>query len=247
MSSAIKDLQREFIESEVARILARNTKAGTTREAAQTQTLRDIGQIMFANCPRALANIDRFLRGTGADWEFDLQELLAEDKNVRERLYGEVTRRTLRINTAKERLLRTYATPIHPDAIDPTITIFQSTYASKDWWGALGTFNIRFERVGEAKEKIFVRLSGENVYQWHKDETRVTQTIHRMAHDLIDARVAKPFRMIAKPRTYVVSSTLKDLLLFEKQVNPRAPLVDLVTSRMDRRSAVEYVRDRLRK
>jgi hypothetical protein len=247
MSSLIKDVQRQFIDAELDRMLTRNKKNYPNDiHAAQKQTLRDVGQIMFSNCPRALANIDRFLDGTGKDWEFDLLDLLSEDKNASERIHGELIRRVLKINTRAERSIKARATPVHEDAIDPEITLFQSTYSSKDWWGALGTFNIRFTPIASLSDgRIFVRLTGQNTYKWYKDESRVTQSLHRMAVELEAAKQARNFEMKVKPRTYVVSTALKSFLVFERQVDPKAGVLERLTSRMDARTALQFAQDKL--
>lgn len=99
--------------------------------------------------------------------------------------------------------------------IDPIITIFQKNYSTLGWWGALGTFPVRFERVSvdERKKRVFVRLTGSDEYRWHaEDESRITVRLHQFGQRLVELGAAKNFTMVAKPKIHSLPFDVGDHL-----------------------------------
>lgn len=171
---------------------------------------------------RAEEYLDHFLDGSGNDKHFMIQTLIAEDSAVSTRLATECVRRCLGLKTWREQRRSARMTP-DPD-LNKYITIFQKTYANRDWAFALGTFNFEYAlvNVSDDAKRIFVRLSGDNTYRWHPEENRITKFIHQAADSLVKSGSAKNFKIVAIPAVLVFSVLNRDLLSITsaRQYNP---------------------------
>ncbi len=226
------------VEEQIERIKQKHMERTKDEVQYLAATLRECGQIGYGNRTPATTLMELFLGGVTDKWDFEFNELFAADADVKNRVYSEVVRRSLRLPTQREKLdlhkvkgrgvlnpqeLGRRANQPIPgtgvlkreefdkkldSAIDPVISIFQRNYINPGWWGALGTFPVSFAIVSTSPdgERLFVKLSGENMYDWHPDDSkRATQELHKMAKRLIELKAAKPFVMRAKPRTFVVN------------------------------------------
>jgi hypothetical protein len=213
----------ELMRAEIATLIAENRAKEKDEAKSSAQSLRDALAIGFGNADPAKFCLERFLSATGKEWRFDIGELFADDKAVRERVYSEAIRRTIKAPTERERekiagfgvwAADELAKRVQ-QAIDPLITIFQSTYSHEGWWGALGSYAIKVEPVGASDDgtRIFVKLSGSGDYEWAPDDaSRSTQQLHELAQRLIELGKARPYKQIAQPRTFVVQVTKARLL-----------------------------------
>jgi hypothetical protein len=119
--------------------------------------------------------------------------------------------------------------------IDSKITLFQHTFSKPNWRAALGSFDLDYELKGASKDgnRNFVRLSGQNLYQWHPDNPDLpTHRLHEIGNELVAMKKASTFWMRARPILFVVypskrqiegaeTPPLKD---FNFQTNDRNPL-----------------------
>jgi hypothetical protein len=233
----------EIIQNEIQRLLEKNKAQFDDEAEYLSQTLRDAATIMFGEADPAYMCMDRFLKGSGEAWEFDLNELFGADKGARSRVFSETIRRALQLPTLHEREnvkgFGVWAPAVLDEkirqVIDPVITIFQRNYSTLEWWGALGTYNISWEVVGRsgAKDRLFVKLSGDGEYRWHPQDNRSTKALHQMGHRLTELGKAKNFPMIGKPRTFSVDVTKRRMeeaelesIDFQHNPTPGRPLID---------------------
>lgn len=257
--------KRKIVEEYIAN---NKSKYKDDEKSFLINTLRECGYIYYGKADPASLCMDRFLSGAGGTWEFDLQQLFAEDDGAKTRVYAECARRSAGLLTIAEKQKAAYQSipgagvlpgetmsrlvansafrnlpapglasteehsRLEQAAIDPIITIFQHNYVKPAWNGALGTFPVRYEIVSKSVDirRIFVRLSGDNVYRWHSDDAnRATQPLHAIGSRLIELGIAKEFTMVAKPRIFSVDISvptmprIEDVIVMtsEFQTNPK--------------------------
>jgi hypothetical protein len=213
------------------RILDRHmARLGGDEKAAYAEALREIGLIMFDASGRAMAHINHFIGATGAAVDVPLDRLLSEDSSVKDRVIEETYRRALRIPTVREqaslnRQAAGLVSLIHPSGIDPEITIFQHNFSNTDWWGALGTYTVKLEVVGQLTERsssVAVLLQGENLYTWHPNEDRSSKRVHEIGARLEQLGGGKSFPMRSKPTMILVDTSRAAMLRLTtmQQTNP---------------------------
>lgn len=142
--------------------------------------------------------LDHFLKGSGSPRLFSTEQLLRDDPGVAERLHGEVYRRVHGIKTVRERVTDSRMSPAPWVLQDrKIITIFQHTYATRDWQLALGTFPFEWQVIGQSEEVYRVRVWGENTYTWHPDSRRITRFLHQAGSRLSTLGEARDFKIAA--------------------------------------------------
>ena len=191
----------------------------------------EIGETMFDKNSLPLDYMKHFIIGKGKTKYFELAELFAEDKNVRRRVYSEVTRRSLKVKTIAETARADKSCTKVEGGIDPVITIFQKNYETVKWWGALGTFPITYTPAATMRNKesrFPVIIKGENLYQWHPDEDRTSKKVHQIGARLVQIRKADNFVIRGKPVLVMVDPQHKDILKLTTmtQENPQVSLAN---------------------
>ena len=212
------------------RILDRHMALLGDEKQALAATLREIGGILFGATGRAMKHIDHFIGATGTEMDVPLDRLLAEDQSVKDRLIEETYRRALRIPTVREqanldRQSAGLVSLVHPGGIDPEITIFQHNYSSTDWWGALGTYSVRLDVVGNLTARsssVAVLLQGDNLYTWHPKEDRSSKRVHEIGARLEQLGGGKSFPMRSKPTMVLIDTSRAAILRLTtmQQTNP---------------------------
>jgi hypothetical protein len=175
---------------------------------------------------RAAEYLDHFLGGSGTPKEFSIEQLLSEDKNVKDRLTNEIVRRVLNIKTLREKGQDQKMSLTEAAQKDrEVITIFQKNYDNEDWNNALGTYPFTWDVIGVTDDKKFIKVSikGQDTYEWHPGDSRQTKFLHEAGDRLKKTGQAKEFEMIARPYTYYISTENKDLLemITFEQTNPK--------------------------
>lgn len=220
---SIKAAAAVGISSMVDTMIKDEMRRGASRPDAIKLAMLEVGKIMFDEGGRARRFLARFLRGQREEMPIIWAELEKEDKNVRQRVHGEIVRRVLGIDTITEKLLA--GTAAAPDKT--CITLFQSTYAILDWKYALGSFDIYYEVINPPKTPrpfIDVKIWGRNEYKWYENDDRVTKKIHEVCSELVRLGKSKPFWMVLKPTTISVEISQANILAASTgfQVNPKA-------------------------
>ncbi len=123
--------------------------------------------------PRAQRHLDQYLLGKG-DLEVNTNVLLIEDAGIRNVLYRVVR---IRLTNGEKK---------------GVIPIQQSTYMNQDWRYALGAISMNWELDEDESHVVFWFA---DKYDWHPEEARVTQCVHRAAESL-KKEGAKEYSMI---------------------------------------------------
>jgi hypothetical protein len=186
------------------------------------QAFLQLGDLIFKDEALPKEYMNHYVNGHGAK-SFNTIDLLSQDRGARDRVYPEVIRRVLEINTKREQDLLKHATPVYPKAIDPIITVKQINYDTMKWWGALGTFNIEFTPVGTRSEgtEIVVCLHGTDTYRWSKERSGLSEKIHLLGLKLSALGMASEFPVIGN-RCTVFVNVINKLIVLEGgvQSNP---------------------------
>jgi hypothetical protein len=152
---------------------------------------------------RAAAFLDHFIKGSGADVHFKMKDLWHDDPSVRVRIELEILRKMSNIKVGTER---------HNWCYDPCVTLFQKNFSNRDWWYALGSFDVDWAIVRSDQHFHTILLSGKNEYKWHPEETRITQCLHQAGDRLARAGSAKNFWMISDPHKVIFSETQRKIV-----------------------------------
>lgn len=209
----INSIVRIGITGTAEAMLAEEMFKGSDRTTALKLVLRRIGSVIFPPNGQAVRHLDHFLGNSGNPIDIDLNDLL-KDPNVFKRLNDEIVRRSLKFSTIVEKSLE--GTGLVDDLSE--ITIFQNTYANKDWKNALGTFSFKFQvvKVPSIPEKIegtiVVKLWASNEYRWYPDEDRISKIVHQFADELVQLKKSASFSMNITPRYYLVPITKSSLV-----------------------------------
>lgn len=197
----IKGFIKGQIDEVAKTIFAKHSSAKLNEKDALIATLRDVGNMMFGNKGMAVDYLNLFIEGKNEAQNFDLKNLLKDNPTIKDRVDNEVRRRILGVKTAYEKRATLREGVNWLGGLDPCITVFQKNYDHVQWWGALGTFQIKIAHpshsVGQGKTTVTVY--GEDVYKWAPEENRPSQIIHQMADKLEKMGVAKRFPVTTNP------------------------------------------------
>lgn len=192
--NAIKDLVKDKIDEVTANLLKKNRSSMKEPEAL-VATLRDVGEIMFGKSGMAIDYIDHFLGKSGQEKSFPLADLLAANPTIEKRVIMESKRRALNVKTNTGSRMSLKEGKSYLSGLDPCITVFQKNYDDVQWWGALGTFQVRMSHpvYNQDRDVFSFILTGDDEYRWAPDEDRPSQTIHKIAQKLVDMNLARNF------------------------------------------------------
>ncbi|MCM2448785.1 hypothetical protein [Agrobacterium vitis] len=127
---------------------------------------------------RAEAYLGHYLAGSGTAVKFSIKQLMDEDAGVRLRIYKWIND-TVAVAEKAGR-------PVSVQ--DDNIPIPQRFFHNEDWQFATGSLNVRCRFVDLADKGCGKHIVAEvwcgNVYQWHPNEPRLTQSLHQAAVNL---------------------------------------------------------------
>ena len=146
---------------------------------------------------RAAEYLDHFLDESGTKKYFEVNELLAAEKDIRERVTFEIVRKMSGAKIGSEKVT----------SFDPVVTLFQKNSLDQDWWFALGSFGLQWTRINSSSndDRVFVKVHGKNEYRWYPEAKRITQCLHEAAGRLEKNEKAKSFTIVAKPAVLILS------------------------------------------
>ncbi len=125
--------------------------------------MRFVGIVAVRNKPLAHQHLEHYLKGNGRALALDSDRLFADDSGVRDEFLSQVAER------------------IRWGERSGTIGIPQSAFATREWLFALGGISIPWFTDG-----YWVSARPGSQYDWHPDQPRITQGIHRLAIRLKD-------------------------------------------------------------
>ena len=190
------------IDDTAKAIYAKYAAKNLSEKDALAATLRDVGQIMFGTKGLAVDYLELFLKpGEDKAQSFTLNSLLKDNPTIKDRVNAEVSRRVLGVKTAYEKRSSLKDGVNWLGGLDPCITVFQKNYDDVQWWGALGTFQIKIAHPAHsvAHGTTTVTVYGEDIYKWAPEEGRTSQIIHRMADKLEKMGAASRFAITTPP------------------------------------------------
>ena len=172
---------------------------GMTQQDADILLLKLAEIVKMKPMGRASKHLQHFLGGTGKDLHFDSSILVQQDPQVRLTIENHIRGEVVIGNQNKSSIGF------------GRVPVKQSNFQNQDWRLALGSFHFDWEIVDQKSgnkydffKTVFVKISGENKYQWHPKVERYTQCVHEAGKRLTETTAAD-YWMKAKPSIITVN------------------------------------------
>ena len=138
--------------------------------------------------PMALEFYDHFLSSRGSTKYVDINKLLSDNDYIKSQVNYRIRQR---LNDG-----------LVDGSNDMDVDLLQAWYTNEDWWFALGAIELQWRKI----DNNTVELSFENIYRWHPEANRPTQTLHIALDRLTQYGLARNFLMVGRPTIYVIPS-----------------------------------------